>query len=151
MPPPEVVSELVISLPKIKPVEETVGSFDPMSDFNDWARAVRSLDSHYLERDAFLKQIHGKQIRWRGVVTNAGDDHSDADLVLRAMPQVDDFYNVFHVWLPKELRAKVSTLHDGDYVEATGKYAGEVGLLQQPRIYGDTVELISGAARKPRD
>ncbi len=144
------LTEVVPSPLKKKPVEETIGTFDPMTNFNDWARTVRSLENHYLERDAFLKQIHGKQVRWRGVVANAGEDGSDVDLVLHASPQVDDFYTVFHVWLPNNLRAKVSAFHDGDYVEASGTYAGEVGLLQQPRIYAETVELIAAATARSR-
>ena len=148
-PAPLALAEVEIHSPTRKQVEDDAGHFDPVTSFNDWARSVRALDKRYLERDEFLKDMHGKHVRWRGVVANVGDAASDLDLVLHASPEVDDFYTVFHVWLPHKLRAKVFSLHDGDYVESTGTYAGEVGLLQQPQIYGETVELVTAAPPGP--
>ena len=116
-----------------------------MTDFNDWARSVEALDKRYLERDEFLKRMHGKRVRWRGIVANAGEVGSEVDLVLHTVQEVDPFYTVFHVQLPHSLRAKAFSLHDGDLVEVVGLYAGESGLLQQPRVYGETLELIPAA------
>jgi hypothetical protein len=148
-PAPPALAEVDIHPPTRKQVEDDAGHSDPLTSFNDWARSVRALDKRYLERDEFLKRMHGKHVRWRGVVSNVGDAASDLDLVLHASPEVDEFYTVFHVWLPHKLHAKVFSLHDGDYVEVTGAYAGEVGLLQQPQIYGETVELITAAPPGP--
>ena len=89
--------------------------------------------------------MHGKHVRWRGVVANAGDEGWDVDLVLRTAQEAVPFYTVFHVQIPNTLRARVHALHDGDLVEVKGRYAGEGGLLQQPRVYGDSLELISAA------
>jgi hypothetical protein len=146
--PAGTLSEVIIHPPTRIAVNTTPPEpehLDPSTDFNDWARTVRSLDKRYYEREQFLRGMEDKKVRWRGNLRNVWEIETGVGMAIHAQGAIDHFFDTFRVEFGPKMRTKAFSLHDGDLVEVTGKYIGEGG-WGQPWLEGETLKLVTDSS-----